>query len=39
MHLETLRDDEELAGQKELAEPAAPGLHPERETKPGGTPA
>ena len=34
MHLETL-EDEELAGRAELAEPAAPGMHPERETKPG----
>ena len=25
--------DEELAGRAELAEPAAPGMHPERETK------
>jgi POT family proton-dependent oligopeptide transporter len=32
MHLDTLRDAE-LAGQAELAEPAAPGMHPERETK------
>ena len=34
MHLDTLKD-EELAGRPELAEPAAPGMHPERETKPG----
>ena len=33
MHLSTLRDEGELAGQSELAEPAAPGMHPERETK------
>ncbi|MGQ0558811.1 MAG: peptide MFS transporter [Sphingosinicella sp.] len=33
MHLATLKD-EELAGEPELAEPAAPGMHPERETKP-----
>jgi POT family proton-dependent oligopeptide transporter len=40
MHLDTLRDDdEELAGRSELAEPAAPGMHPDRETKPGGSPA
>jgi proton-dependent oligopeptide transporter, POT family len=38
MHLDTL-EDRELAGQAELAEPAAPGMHPERETKPRGTPA
>ena len=38
MHLDTLKD-EELAGQKELAEPAAAGMHPERETKPGTEPA
>jgi len=34
MHLDTLKD-EELAGYKELAESQAPGMHPERETKPG----
>ncbi len=28
MHLDTLRDDEDLAGQAELAEPQAPGIHP-----------
>jgi POT family proton-dependent oligopeptide transporter len=33
MHLDTLRN-RELAGRPELAEPAAPGMHPERETKP-----
>ena len=38
MHLDTLRDDD-LAGQKELAEPAAPGMHPEVETRPDGSPA
>jgi proton-dependent oligopeptide transporter, POT family len=38
MHLDTLRDDD-LAGQGELAEPAAPGMHPERETRPDGSPA
>jgi POT family proton-dependent oligopeptide transporter len=31
MHLDTLRDDD-LAGQKELAEPIAPGLRPQDET-------
>jgi proton-dependent oligopeptide transporter, POT family len=36
MHLDTLRDDD-LAGKPELAEPAAPGMHPERETKPAGS--
>ena len=37
MHLDTLRDaeDEELAGYKELAENQAPGMFPQRETKPG----
>ncbi|WP_243450867.1 peptide MFS transporter [Sphingosinicella sp. CPCC 101087] len=34
MHLSTLRDEDDLAGQSELAEPAAPGMHPETETKP-----
>ena len=34
MHLDTLRDDE-LAGRRELAENQGPGMHPERETKPG----
>ncbi|WP_077146671.1 peptide MFS transporter [Sphingopyxis sp. KK2] len=29
MHLETLRDADDLAGQKELGEPAAAGVHPE----------
>ena len=28
MHLDTLRDDDDLAGQAELAEPQAPGVHP-----------
>jgi POT family proton-dependent oligopeptide transporter len=37
MHLDTLKD-EELAGRPELAESQAPGLHPERETKPAGSP-
>ena len=36
MHLDTLRDDDDdLAGKPELAEPQAPGMHPEQETKPG----
>ena len=45
MHLDTLRDDDEiraddgLAGYDELAEPAAPGMFPQRETKPGPDPA
>jgi len=34
MHLDTLKD-EELAGYSELAESQAPGMHPERETRPG----
>ena len=29
MHLDSLRDAEDLAGQKELAEPQAAGVHPE----------
>ncbi|MGZ8337130.1 MAG: peptide MFS transporter [Allosphingosinicella sp.] len=37
MHLDTLRDDDPLAGQRELVEPGAPGMHPERETKPAGS--
>jgi POT family proton-dependent oligopeptide transporter len=35
MHLDTLRDDDDLAGRKELGEPQAPGLFPQAETKPG----
>ena len=36
MHLDTLKDDEDhLAGESELAEPAAAGVHPEQELKPG----
>jgi POT family proton-dependent oligopeptide transporter len=36
MHLSTLRDDEELAGYKELAdENQGAGMFPQRETKPG----
>ncbi len=38
MHLDTLKDVE-LAGRGELAEPQAPGMHPEREIKPGVEPA
>ncbi|MDB5696313.1 MAG: transporter [Sphingomonas bacterium] len=33
MHLDTLRDADELAGQAELAEPQGAGMHPERETR------
>ncbi len=36
MHLSTLRDDEDVAGQAELAEPQAAGIHPgTAPTKPG----
>lgn len=35
MHLDTLKD-EELAGEAQLAEKQAPGMHPEMETKPTG---
>jgi POT family proton-dependent oligopeptide transporter len=35
MHLDTLQDRDPLAGRDELAENQAPGMHPERETKPG----
>jgi proton-dependent oligopeptide transporter, POT family len=35
MHLDTLRDDDRLAGRPELAEPAAPGIRPQDETTPG----
>ena len=35
MHLDTLQDRDELAGRAELAENQAPGMHPDRETKPG----
>ncbi|HXH53619.1 MAG TPA: peptide MFS transporter [Sphingomicrobium sp.] len=34
MHLETLKDDDELAGYKELGEKQAPGMFPQAETKP-----
>jgi POT family proton-dependent oligopeptide transporter len=37
MHLDTLQDDD-LAGQAELAEPAAPGMKPQKETRPDGDP-
>ncbi|HVM22523.1 MAG TPA: peptide MFS transporter [Sphingomicrobium sp.] len=37
MHLDTLKDDD-LAGQAELAEPIAPGLRPQDETRPDGNP-
>ncbi len=33
MHLDTLRDDGDLAGKAELAEPQAPGIHLEGETR------
>jgi POT family proton-dependent oligopeptide transporter len=38
MHLDTLKDDD-LAGQAELAEPQAPGMKPQRETRPDPDPA
>lgn len=38
MHLDTLQDRDDLAGQAELAEPAASGIHPGRETRPDGDP-
>ncbi|HEU4705288.1 MAG TPA: oligopeptide:H+ symporter, partial [Sphingomicrobium sp.] len=38
MHLDTLRDVD-LAGQGELAEPQAPGMKPQRETRPDADPA
>ena len=34
MHLDTLQDRDQLAGQDELAEPQAPGLFPQGETSP-----
>src|SRR5918993_2657915 len=34
MHLDTLQDRDPLAGRDELAEPQAPGVHPEDETTP-----
>jgi POT family proton-dependent oligopeptide transporter len=39
MHLDTLQDREDLAGQAELAENQAPGMKPQRETRPDGDPA
>jgi POT family proton-dependent oligopeptide transporter len=39
MHLDTLQDRDDLAGQAELAEPIAPGLKPQVETRPDGDPA
>jgi len=33
MHLDTLEDDRDLAGDRELGEPQAAGIHVERETK------
>jgi POT family proton-dependent oligopeptide transporter len=39
MHLDTLQDRDDLAGQGELAEPIAPGLKPQVETRPDGDPA
>ena len=45
MHLDTLRDDDEiraddgLAGYQEIGEPAAAGMAPKRETKPGPDPS
>jgi POT family proton-dependent oligopeptide transporter len=38
MHLDTLEDADDLAGQAELAEPIAPGLRPQDETRPDGGP-
>ena len=35
MHLDTLRDEPELAGYKELGEKEGPGMFPQAETKPG----
>jgi hypothetical protein len=37
MHLDALKDAD-LAGQAELAEPAAPGMRPQDETRPDGEP-
>jgi POT family proton-dependent oligopeptide transporter len=34
MHLDTLEDHKDLAGDRELAEPQAAGIHVEREVKP-----
>ncbi len=38
MHLDTLEEDDDLAGRAELAEPQAAGMHPERETDPNSRP-
>ncbi len=38
MHLDTLKDDEELAGYKEIGESEAAGMFPQRETKPDNKP-
>jgi POT family proton-dependent oligopeptide transporter len=38
MHLDELKRDD-LAGQAQLAEPAAPGMHPTRETRPDADPS
>jgi POT family proton-dependent oligopeptide transporter len=38
MHLDTLENDEELAGYKEVGESEAAGMFPQRETKPGTKP-
>ena len=35
MHLDTLENDDRLAGRAELSEPAAPGMRPQDETTPG----
>jgi POT family proton-dependent oligopeptide transporter len=35
MHLDTLSDEDELAGYKEIGEREAAGMFPDRETKPG----
>ena len=37
MHLDTLSDDDDLAGKAELGEPAASGMHPDQETRPAGS--
>jgi POT family proton-dependent oligopeptide transporter len=34
MHLDTLKDEDRLAGREELAEPQAPGMFPQGETSP-----
>jgi proton-dependent oligopeptide transporter, POT family len=39
MHLATLKNEDELAGYKEIGEPKAPGMFPDRETKPSTEPA